>query len=122
MEAEKSQIRDPGELIVCVRLVIESCLTLGDPMDCSPPGSSVHGIPQARILEWVAILFSRGSSQPRDQTWVSQQCRFFIIQATREALVGEQHLNNGLQQTIVGLQVKSKIKRDIDGNKGELER
>ena len=38
---------------------------------CSPPGSSVHGISQARILEWVAISFSRGSSQPRDQTWAS---------------------------------------------------
>ena len=41
------------------------CLTLCDPMDCSPPGSSVHGILQARILEWTAIPFSRGSSQPR---------------------------------------------------------
>ena len=46
--------------------VAQSCLTLCDPMDCSPPGSSVHGILQARILEWVAISFSRGSSQPRD--------------------------------------------------------
>ena len=45
--------------------------TLCNPMDCSPPGSSVHGILQARILEWVAISFSRGSSQPRDQTQVS---------------------------------------------------
>ena len=42
-----------------------------DYMDCSPPGSSVHGILQARILEWVVISFSRASSQPRDQTWVS---------------------------------------------------
>ena len=49
----------------------ESCPTLCDPMDCSPPGSSIHGILQARILEWVAISFSRGSSQPRDQTQVS---------------------------------------------------
>ena len=49
-------------------LVVQSCLTLCDPMDCSPPGSSVHGILQTRILKWVAILFSRGSSQPRDQT------------------------------------------------------
>ena len=40
-------------------------------MDCSPPGSSIHGILQARILEWVAISFSRGSSRPRDWTWVS---------------------------------------------------
>ena len=43
-------------------LVIKLCLTLRNPMDCSPPGSSVHGILQARILEWVAIPFSRGSS------------------------------------------------------------
>ena len=42
--------------------VAQSCLTLFDPMDCSPPGSSVHGISQARILEWIAISFSRGSS------------------------------------------------------------
>ena len=48
-----------------------SCVWLCDPMDCSPPGSSVCGILQARILEWVAMPFSRGSSQPRDQTWVS---------------------------------------------------
>ena len=44
---------------------------LCDPMDCSPPGSSVHGILQARILEWVAMPSSRGSSRPRDWTWVS---------------------------------------------------
>ena len=50
---------------------VQSCPTLCDPMDCSPPGSSVHGILQARILEWVAISFSRGSSWPRDQTRVS---------------------------------------------------
>ena len=50
-----------------------------DPMDCSPPGSSVCGILQARILEWVAISSSRGSSQPRDQTWVSCIAgRFFL--------------------------------------------
>ena len=45
--------------------VAQSCPTLCDPMDCNPPGSSVHGISQARILEWVASSFSRGSSQPR---------------------------------------------------------
>ena len=48
--------------------LIQSCLTPCDPMNCSPPGSSVHGIPQARILEWVAISFSRGSSWLRDRT------------------------------------------------------
>ena len=52
-------------------LVTQSCPSLCYPMHCSPPGSSVHGISQARILEWVAISFSRGSSQLRDQTWVS---------------------------------------------------
>ena len=51
--------------------VTQSYLTLCDPMDCSLPGSSVHGILQARILEWVAIPFCRESSQPRAQTQVS---------------------------------------------------
>ena len=55
--------------------VAQSCPTLCDPVDCSPPGSSVHGILQARVLEWVAISFSRGSSQPRDQTHVLLHCR-----------------------------------------------
>ena len=49
----------------------QSCLTLGNPMDCSLPGSSVHGIHQARILEWVAISHPKGSSQLRDRTHVS---------------------------------------------------
>ena len=48
-----------------------SCLTLCGIMDCSLPGSSIHGIFQAQILEWVAISFSRGSSRPRDRTQVS---------------------------------------------------
>ena len=56
----------------CISKIAQSCPTLCDPVDCSPPGSSVHGILQARILEWVAISFSRGSSQPRDQTHVSR--------------------------------------------------
>ena len=61
-----------------VVLVTQLCPTLCDPMDCSPPGSSVHEIFQASILEWVAISFSRGSYQPRDQTWVScTASRFF---------------------------------------------
>ena len=48
--------------------VSQSCLTLCDPMDCSPPEFSIHELFQARVLEWVAISFSRGSSWPRDQT------------------------------------------------------
>ena len=58
-------------LMPCVCSVTQLCLTLCGPMDCSPPGSSVHGILQVRILEWVAIPFSRGSSHPRDPTHVS---------------------------------------------------
>ena len=67
--------------IQSVFLVTKLCLTLCDPMDCSLPGSSVHGIFQARILEWLAISFSRGSSWPRDRTHIS--CitgRFFITE------------------------------------------
>ena len=55
----------------CDVLVAPSCLTLCNYVDNSPLGSSVHGILQARILEWVAIPFSKGFSQPRNQSWVS---------------------------------------------------
>ena len=50
---------------------LQSCLTVCNPMDCALPGSSVYGIPQARILEWVAMPSSRGPSQPRDQNCIS---------------------------------------------------
>ena len=64
----------------------QSCLSLCDPLDCSLPGSSLHGIFQARILEWVAISFSKGSSPPRDQTWVFCVAGgFFTNWAIREA-------------------------------------
>ena len=56
---------------MCACSVIQSCLTLCDPMDINPAGSSVHGIIQARILEWVAMPSFRGSSQPKDQTHIS---------------------------------------------------
>ena len=66
--------------------VTQSCLTLCDPMDCSLPSFSVHGIFQARVLEWVAIRFSRGSSWHRDWTRVSCSVgRRFTLWATREA-------------------------------------
>ena len=65
--------------------VTQSCPSLRDPMDCSLPGSSVHGIFQARVLEWVAISFSRGSSRRRDWTQVSHTAgRCFTLWATRE--------------------------------------
>ena len=73
------------EAKACV-LVTQLYLTLWDPMDCSPPGSSVHGILQARMLEWVAVPFSRGSSWPRDLIWVfSIAGRFFTISGTEAA-------------------------------------
>ena len=70
------------ELILCVCvLVAQSCLTLCDPMDCSPQGSFVHRILQARILEWVAVPFSSGSSQPTDQTHPGlPHCRWILYQ------------------------------------------
>ena len=72
-----------SEVHYCYCLVAKSCLTLCDPRYCSLPGSSVHGILQARILEWVAIFFSRGSSWPRDWTQVSCiRGRFLIVWAT----------------------------------------
>ena len=64
-------------------LVTQFCPTVWDPTDCSPPGSSVHGILQERILEWIAVPFSRGSSWPRDRTQVSCIAgKFFTIWAT----------------------------------------
>ena len=72
--------------------VAQSCLALCDPMGCSPPGSSIHGIFQARVLEWGAVFFSRGSSRPRDQTQVSLIAGWrFTVWATR----GEMNMNLG---------------------------
>ena len=76
-----------------VCLVAQLCPTLCDPMDCSPPGSSVHGISQARILEWVAISFSRGSSQPRDRTSVSCIAGGFFTTEPQLLLYSNGHSN-----------------------------
>ena len=68
--------------VVCHAKSLQSRQTLRDPVDCSLPGSSVHGLLQARILKWVAISFSRGSSQPRHRTrivYVSCTGRFFFF-------------------------------------------
>ena len=84
-------------------------------MDYSPPGSSAHGILQARILEWVAIPFSRGSPQPRDQAWVSCIAgRFFTIWATDVALLP----TNGQKQQ---LWRPSSFCMPIEGSRAELE-
>ena len=89
----------------------QSCMTLCDPMDCSLPGSSVHGIFQARIPEWVVISFSRGSSEIRDRTRVS--CtggRFFTIRATGE----DPYLRN----RITDIENEFKVAQGTDGRKG----
>ena len=67
----------------------QSCLTLCNPVDCSLRSSSVHGILQARILEWVSIPSSRGSSQPRDQTHIS-----YVSCIDRQVLYHEHHLRS----------------------------
>ena len=68
------------DVYMCVCICICVCLTLCGPMDCSLPGSSVHGILQARVLEWVAKPFSKGSPRPRDQIRVSCIAdRFFTV-------------------------------------------
>ena len=79
---------------------LRSCPTLCNPVNCSPPGSSVHGIFQPRMLEWVAMPFSTGSSQPRDRTQVSMSValasRFFTTSATRETPYIKQITNKNL--------------------------
>ena len=81
-----------SQVIICVCSVAQSCLTLCNSMDCSPPGSSVHGIFQARTLEWVALPSSGRSSPPRDRTQVSCIAgRFFTAELpgkpSQEALI-----------------------------------
>ena len=77
--------------------ITQSCPTLCNPIVYSPPGSSVHGILQARILEWIAIPFSRGSSQTRD--WILVSCiagRFFTISATGKSSLCSNSSNSKL--------------------------
>ena len=77
-ESAKTDSNRAWNMCACVHAKsLQSCPTLSDPMDCSPPGSSVHGILQARILEWIAMPFSRGSSRSRDRTCTS--CDYFIV-------------------------------------------
>ena len=76
---------------LCCAKSLQSCLTLCDPMDHSPPGSSVQGILQAGMLEWIAISHSRESSRLRDRTLISYTGRFFTTSITWESL------NNGYE-------------------------
>ena len=76
--------------LVCVcAKSLQSCPTLCNPMDCSPPGSSVQGILQAGILEWVSMLSSRVSSQPRDRTFIS-----YVSCIDRQVLYHWHHLGS----------------------------
>ena len=101
-----------GVIVVAVVLVTKSCLTFCDPMDYSPPGSSVHGVSQARILEWVGILdglrilewvaisFSRRSSWPRDWIHLLRGREILYHWATWEALAGATHLQDSASSQI----------------------
>ena len=86
-EPEVKDFHGPKDIFTCVR--DQSCPTLCNPMDCSPPGSSVLGILLARILEWVTMPSSRGSSCPQDRTWVFMSTAlvggFFTTNSTWEA-------------------------------------
>ena len=101
----------------------KSCSTLCDPMDCGLPGTSLRGILQARILEWITIPSSRGSSQPRDPTQVSRIAgRFFTIWATREAKVLPKGAinysvltleNDSAKQCVVARYLRRKLTRNL---------
>ena len=79
---EKELKESYKDAVLC--LAAQSCPTLCDPMDYSPPGSSVHGILQARILEWVAISYSRGSSQTQRLNQVLPHCRQILYQLSHQ--------------------------------------
>ena len=96
-------------------LVTQSCWTLCDPMDCSPPGSSVCGILQARILEWVAIPFSKGSSWPRDWTRVSCIGRQILYCLSHPPSKSSCSLSSphGIMDCSSFLQKKTKTQREV---------
>ena len=108
-----------GVLFISVKLkvlVAQSYPTLSDPMDCTLPGSSVPGILQTRILEWVAIPFSKGSSRPRDGTQVSCIAgKFFTVWATREALLCSEELSIQKRRIVEN---RTRIRGIAYGNRG----
>ena len=105
-------------------LVAQSCLTLCNPTDYSQPGSSVHGILHARILEWVAIPFSRGSSKSRDQTWVfCITSRFFTIgeppgssNPLQYSCLGNPVERGAWQATVHGVTKESDMTQQLNNN------
>ena len=81
------------------------CLTLCNPMDCSPPGTSLHGILRARVLKWAAISFSRGSSRPRDPTCVSSivgRCFYCLSHQGSPILNKNEHTQNRASTPVTG--------------------
>ena len=94
-EQGKLYLTDFSACLECSCLVTRPCLTLWTPLDCTPPDFSHHGIFQSRILEWVTISSSRGSSQPRDSTFISfVSCivgGFFTLWAIRESWLVRKH-------------------------------
>ena len=85
--------------------IVQLCLTLCDPMDCSPPDSSIHGIFQARVLEWVVISSSRGSS------WLTSAGRFFTNWATRETRIRVQRYSKRLWNICNYIKISGRIGR-----------
>ena len=90
LDSKTPDILNLKRISVCAKS-LQLCTALCDPMDCSPSGSSVHGILQARILEWVAIPFSKGSSWPRDRTHTS-----YVSYIGRQILYPLSHLGSPL--------------------------
>ena len=87
---------------------LQSCPTLCDPMNCSLPGSSVHGVLQARILEWVAMPSSRGSSQPRDWTLGLLHCRRILYHwAIEEAWITKWLVKTDCRTPSLGFLIQS---------------
>ena len=98
MESQKKASAGSGLAGSVCAQSLQSCPTLCDPMDCSLPGSSVHGILQARILEWVAMPSSRGSSRPRDRTQVSH-----VSCTGRQILYHQCHLGSPKPSEVLAL-------------------
>ena len=98
----------------CAAAHAQLCLTFRDPMDCSPPGSSVHGILQARILECFAISFSRGSSQPRDWTHVSYIGRQILYCLSHQGSLHRGHVKQKMLQTSTLLSM-GQVTKDLSG-------
>ena len=113
----KNKSKNPVFFIHCVCVHAQSCLTLCNSMDCSPPASSVHGIFQARILEWVAITSSRGSFQPRNQTCIFYTGRQILHHCTTwEALsyiIGRENQELEPDKTILTVVMIGYVNSDV---------